>query len=120
EDVIDIGDRLFARYNELWSALHDMESFDADESWRVSAHIEHLNSLGFDVDELEMTTDIDGTTIMIQPKVVDAGHHARRLMHLTGLDVQENQARRLINDLESYRAMSDRQNDEIEFVAHDW
>lgn len=120
ENVVDIGDRLYARYNELWSTLHDMESFDADESWRVSAHIEHLNSLGFDVDELEMTTDIDGTTIMIQPKVVDAGHHARRLMHLTGLDVQENQARRLLNDLESYRAMSDRQNDEIEFVAHDW
>ncbi len=120
EDVIEIGDRLHARYNELWNALHDMESFDADESWRVAKHIEFLNSLGFDVDELEMTTDIDGTTIMIQPKVVDAGHHARRLMHLTGLDVQENQARRLLNDLESFRAQTDRQNDEIEFVAHDW
>ena len=120
EDVIAIGDALHARYSALWSALHDQETFDADEPWLVAQHIEHLNSLGFDVDELEMTTDIDGTTVMIQPKVVDAGHHARRLMHLTGLDVQENQARRLLNDLEHYRAITDRQKDEIEFVAHDW
>jgi hypothetical protein len=120
EDVIAIGDALMSRYNELWSALHDQEEFDADEPWRVAQHIEYLNALGFDVDEIEMTTDIDGTTIVIQPKVVDAGHHARRLMHLTGLDVQENQARRLLNDLEHYRAITERQNDEIEFVAHDW
>ncbi len=120
EDVIAIGDALMSRYNELWNALHDQEEFDADEPWRVAQHIEYLNALGFDVDEIEMTTDIDGTTIVIQPKVVDAGHHARRLMHLTGLDVQENQARRLLNDLEHYRAITERQNDEIEFVAHDW
>ncbi|WP_029068226.1 DUF4032 domain-containing protein [Jonesia quinghaiensis] len=120
EDVIEIGNQLLRRYHELWDALHDVETFDAEETWRVATHIEYLNSLGFDIDELEMTTDIDGTTVMIQPKVVDAGHHSRRLMHLTGLDVQENQARRLLNDLESYRAATERQNDEIEFVAHDW
>ena len=47
--------------------------------------------------------------VRIQPKVVDAGHHSRRLMRLTGLDVQENQARRLLNDLDEYRAATDRQ-----------
>ncbi|MGO1339674.1 MAG: DUF4032 domain-containing protein, partial [Cellulosimicrobium funkei] len=56
----------------------------------------------------------------IQPKVVDAGHHSRRLLRLTGLDVQENQARRLLNDLDSFRAAAERQNDDEEFVAHDW
>ena len=39
--------------------------------------------------------------MQIQPKVVDAGHHQRRLLRLTGLDVQDNQARRLLNDLDS-------------------
>jgi hypothetical protein len=52
--------------------------------------------------------------------VVDAGHHSRRLMRLTGLDVQENQARRLLNDLDGFRAATDRQNDDETFVAHDW
>jgi hypothetical protein len=37
-------------------------------------------------------------------KVVEPGHHRRRLESLTGLDVQENQARRMLNDLEHHRA----------------
>ncbi|PFG35281.1 DUF4032 domain-containing protein [Sanguibacter antarcticus] len=119
-DTIAIGDALLERYNELWSALTEEESFGSDERWRVAARIERLNHLGFDVGELEMTTDIDGTSVQIQPKVVDAGHHSRRLMRLTGLDVQENQARRLLNDLDSFRAATERQNDDEEFVAHDW
>jgi hypothetical protein len=72
------------------------------------------------VGELDITTDVDGTSVRIQPKVVDAGHHSRRLMRLTGLDVQENQARRLLNDLDQFRAATDRQNDDETFVAHDW
>jgi hypothetical protein len=119
-DEIAIGDRLVERYTELWNALTDAETFDAADRWRVAARIERLNDLGFDVDELAITTDLDGTVVRIQPKVVDAGHHSRRLMRLTGLDVQENQARRLLNDLDSYVADTDRQNDDESFVAHDW
>lgn len=119
-DEIGIGDALVERYNELWDALTGAEYFVADDRWRVDAHIERLNQLGFDVGELEMTTDIDGTTVRIQPKVVDAGHHSNRLFRLTGLDVQENQARRLLNDLDSYAAATGRQNDGEQLVAHDW
>src|SRR5919204_81718 len=40
--------------------------------------------------------------------VVEPGHHQRRLLMLTGLDVQENQARRLLNDLRSFRVYLER------------
>ncbi|MFI2753142.1 DUF4032 domain-containing protein [Cellulomonas sp. P22] len=119
-DAIAIGQMLVDRYSELWTALTDAESFGLGDRWRVQARIERLNDLGFDVGELDITTDVDGTSVSIQPKVVDAGHHSRRLMRLTGLDVQENQARRLLNDLDSFRAATDRQNDDESFVAHDW
>jgi hypothetical protein len=119
-DPIEVGDQLLARYQELWSALTERESFSAAERWRVSARIERLNQLGFDVGELALATDLDGTTVTIQPKVVDAGHHARRLMRLTGIDAQENQARRLLNDLDQYRAITDQQAEDEEFVAHEW
>ena len=82
--------------------------------------IRRLNEIGFDVDELAIVTDIGGTSIYIQPKVVDAGHHSRRLLRLTGLDVEEGQARRLLNDLDSFRAAQDRQGEDEELVAHDW
>ncbi|NMM18218.1 MAG: DUF4032 domain-containing protein [Cellulomonas sp.] len=119
-DSVAIGGMLVERYCDLWAALTDAESFGRGESWRVQKRIERLNDLGFDVGELDITTDVDGTTVRIQPKVVDAGHHSRRLMRLTGLDVQENQARRLLNDLDAFRAATDRQNEDEPFVAHDW
>lgn len=119
-DVIEIGDVLLERYEMLWAALTARESFSADEKWRMSERIERLNELGFDVDELDLTTDLDGTTLEIQPKVVDAGHHARRLLRLTGIDAQENQARRLLNDLDQYRAVTDQQGEDEELVASEW
>src|SRR5690625_961922 len=119
-DTIEVGNRIVERYTALWQELTETESFDTGERWRVAARINRLNELGYDVGELSITTDIDGTRIHIQPKVVDAGHHHRRLMRLTGLDVQENQARRMLNDLDAFRAATDRQGDDEEFVAHDW
>ena len=120
EDTVLIGDMLAQRYAELWTELTRAEEFSTDERWRVSARIQRLNQLGYDVGELQMTTDIDGTTVQIQPKVVDAGHHHRRLMRLTGLDVQENQARRLLNDMDTYRVATDQLGEYEEYVAHDW
>src|SRR5439155_5598231 len=40
----------------------------------------------------------------VQPKVVELGHHHRRLLMLTGLNVQEQQARRLLNDIAGFGA----------------
>ena len=119
-DPIEISHTLVERYRCLWRELTERERFERGDRWRVDERIRRLNELGFDVDELAISTDLDGTTIQIQPKVVDAGHHSRRLFRLTGLDVQENQARRLLNDLDSYRASQDRQNDDEELMAHDW
>ena len=120
EDPIEIANRVMHRYDLLWNELTGEERFERGDRWRVDERIRRLNNLGFDIDELEMSTDVDGTTIRIQPKVVDAGHHSRRLMRLTGLDVEENQARRLLNDLDSYRAATDRLGDDEELVAHEW
>ena len=111
---------IVTRYRELWDALTGTELIDDSERWRVDDRIRRLNALGFDVDELAITTDIDGTSIQIQPKVVDSGHHSRRLLRLTGLDVRENQARRLLNDLDAFTASTGRQGEDEEIVAHDW
>ena len=119
-DTIEVGDRIVTRYTELWNVLTAEESFSMSERWRVRHRIEKLNELGFDVGELIMRTDERGNHLVIQPKVVDAGHYHRQVMRLTGLDVQERQGQRMLNDLEAYRAMSGRKDDPIELVAHAW
>jgi hypothetical protein len=58
--------------------------------------------------------------VRIQPKVVDAGHHSRRLMRLTGLDTEENQARRLLNDMDTFRVKTNQRDVDESVVAHEW
>lgn len=114
-----ISERIVKKYLELWKELTAAEVFDKDERWRISQRVERLNELGFDIEELMIKTEENGRSVKIQPKVVDAGHHTRRLIRLTGLDVGENQARRLLNDLDSFKASRNPNGDE-EVMAHKW
>jgi hypothetical protein len=108
------------RYHELWSELTAEEEFDVDEMWRIQERIERLNDLGFDVDELDIVTDLDGDRVRIQPKAVEAGHHRRELQALTGLDVEDEQARRLLNDLARYIAFYDLGREDRVIAANRW
>ncbi|PID98277.1 MAG: lipopolysaccharide kinase [Actinobacteria bacterium] len=120
EDPIEVGDRIRSRYEELWSELTSSETIEANQRWKVTDRIRRLNNLGFNVGELTITTDVDGTRIVIRPKVVDAGHHHRKLMRLTGMDVGELQAQRMLNDLETFRVTTGRSSLPLEIVAHEW
>lgn len=119
-DAVKVGDRIVTQYNSLWQEVTGEEVFSADEPWRVSARVERLNDLGFDVDEMQLVADKGGTRIRIRPKVVDSGHYHRQIMRLTGLDVEENQARRMLNDLHQYQLITHQMHEPIELVAHEW
>ena len=119
-DADAIVERVEGRYAELWGELTGTEEFTTDEIWRIEQRLERLNDLGFDVDELDIVTDWDGATVRVQPKVVEANHHARELQGLTGLDVEDNQARRLLNDLAAYTAHYDLGGEDRSIVAHRW
>ncbi|MBA3309101.1 MAG: DUF4032 domain-containing protein [Nocardioidaceae bacterium] len=119
-DPHEVVDSLHERYTALWKELTGTEDFDTDEMWRIEQRIERLNELGFDVDELEVVTDWNGSTVRLQPKHVEPGHHRRRLQSLTGMDVEDNQARRLLNDLDAYTAAGGLQGEDVALVAHRW
>ncbi|MFT4214434.1 MAG: DUF4032 domain-containing protein [Microbacterium sp.] len=119
-DALAVADGIVSSYHSLWAALTDRETFAAGEAWHITERVQHLNDLGFDIGEMSIQATPDGTRVSIQPKVVDAGHHQRRLLRLTGLDVEENQARRLLNDLDEFRARVSRLGSDEEMVAHEW
>ena len=104
-DPVALAAGLVARYECLWVELTREEVFAAHEQYRVDARIARLNELGFDVAELDLRSIEGGQQVRLRVQVVEPGHHRHRLEALTGLDVQENQARRLLNDLEHHRAV---------------
>jgi hypothetical protein len=107
-DPLETAAEVVRRYEELWLELTREESFGLTERYRIDARLSRLNEMGFDVDEVELVSTEDGYRLSLQPRVVEPGHYRRRLMSLTGLDVEENQARRLLNDISSYRAHLER------------
>ncbi|MFT4108057.1 DUF4032 domain-containing protein [Propionicimonas sp.] len=119
-DPAKLVESILTRYRELWAELTGVEEFSDQEVFRIENRVRRLNALGFDVAELSIETSPDGSRIKIQPKVVDAGHHTRRLLRLTGLDVEEHQARRLLNDLDTFRARTNQGHVDEAVVAHQW
>jgi len=116
----EIIEMLSTRYDALWAELTGEEEFSVGEMWRIQSRIERLNELGFDVDELDIVTDFDGDRVHIQPKVVELGHHCRELQSLTGLMVEDNQARRMLNDLAGYVADFDLGREDRQLAANRW
>jgi hypothetical protein len=103
-DPVEEAAELRARYDRLWDELTGEEVFGLAERNRIEDRLRRLNELGYDVEEIEVVGEGDELRLRLHPQVVEPGHHARRLYSLTGLDVQQNQARRLLNDIASYRA----------------
>jgi hypothetical protein len=111
EDPFSFGADVRASYERLWAELTGDEVFRSHEGHRLEERLRRLNQLGFDVEELELVSDGGEIRLLLHSKVVEPGHHRRRLLRLTGLDAQENQARRLLNDLTRYRAYLERTGD---------
>lgn len=119
-DPIAVGRSLASRYERVWNLINTPVTIFDNDRRPLDDHIRRLNSMGFDVESITMTTEEDGShQVRVTAKVVDAGHHARRLLRLTGLDVEENQARRLLNDLDSFRSTL-APNESEEVVSHRW
>jgi hypothetical protein len=104
-DPIGIAAEIVRRYRDLWSELTDEEVIPRDQQrWRISERIRRLNELGFDVDEVELIDDPSGgSRLRLRTRVAEPGRHRRELLALTGLDVWENQARRLLADIAAFR-----------------
>ena len=119
-DGFEIVEMIRTRYQVLWGELTGEEEFPSADMWRIQRRIEGLNDLGFDVDELDIVTDFDGDSVRIQPKVVELGHHRRELQGLTGMNVEDAQARRILNDLAAYTAHYDLGREDRSLVANRW
>ncbi len=104
-----IGQDLVSRYEGLWAELTNDQVVVAGDLRAIDTRVRRLNDLGFDVSEVIIDEGPDGVkTLRLRTAVVESGHHHRELLALTGLDVQENQARRLLNDIRSFRAYLER------------
>jgi len=107
-DPDETAEEVVKRYTTLWHELTREETFGPDERFKLDERLHSLNDLGFDVEEIQLEATPDGYRLRLDPHVVEPGHHRHRLLRLTGLDAQENQARRMLNDIARFREAEER------------
>lgn len=103
DDPGELAAEIPRRYELLWAELTAEAELRPGEPGGLDERLHRLNELGFDAGEVEIVEQDGGFRLRLEPKVMEPGHYRRRLLRLTGLDTQENQARRLLADLDSYR-----------------
>ena len=72
-----------------------------EQRYRIAERLRRLNKLGFDADEVVLTATGEGTRLRVRTRVAESGQSSRELFRETGIGADENQARRLLNDVAS-------------------
>jgi len=123
-DPFDIIDKLQRRYKRLWDELTREEILHPDDQrYLIARRLRRLNDLGFDADEVELLDSAEGTRLRVRTKVAESGQQSRELFRETGIAADENQARRLRNDIASFRGyleQKDRHPVSETVAAHRW
>ena len=109
-EPIEVALDLQRRYEALWEELTGEWLIPpGEERERVAERLRRLNTLGFDVKEIELAdADTDRPRLRVSTRVSEPGHYRQHLYQRTGLVAEENQARRLLNDLASFRTHLER------------
>ena len=117
-DVAEALGEVEGRYRELWDELTHEEEFPVADRHGIEKRIRRLEEMGFDVAEVSLQPARGGSAVRMRPAVLEEGHHARELERLTGLSVQENQARRFLADIASFGAyLSRTEGREVPFAV---
>jgi hypothetical protein len=104
-DPLEVAEELERRYNGLWDELTHEEVIPFDEQrFRIAERLRRLNELGFAAEEVELISTPEGSRLRVRTRVAESGDDSRKLFMRTGIDAGENQARRLLNDIASFRA----------------
>ena len=104
-DPLATAEELRRRYESLWNELTVEQVMRPDEQrYLIADRLRRLNALGFDAEEVELVSTPAGNRLKVRTRVAESGEHSRELFLRTGIEAGDNQARRLLNDIASFRA----------------
>jgi hypothetical protein len=103
EVAIEAAESVRARYEAVWSELHDHPELIPGDRQAIRSRLRRLNELGFSVD-VEVDPGNEHGTVRLRTCVTTRRFHANELERRTRLRALEGQARILLNDLNEYAA----------------
>ena len=121
--ISDTGEYIRQRYQRLWEEISREETINPGEHYRIQERIRALNALGFSVGNVELVGGEDGGQLRLRVMVTDRNFHSDQLHDLTGLGVEEMQARKMMNEIQEIKAILSQVNNRstpLSAAAYHW
>ncbi|MFM8321578.1 MAG: DUF4032 domain-containing protein [Chloroflexota bacterium] len=119
----DTGVYIRQRYRSLWEQVTREDVIPSNETYRIQERIRTLNEMGFSVGDVQLDPADNGSQLRLRVIVTDRNFHRDQLYNLTGLDAEEQQAQKIMNEIYEVRATLSRQNNRstpLSVAAHHW
>jgi hypothetical protein len=121
--IFTTGNSIRQRYQRLWDEITHEEVIHPRERYKIQERIRALNKLGFSVGELEIRTEENGDVLKMRAVVTDRNFHRDQLLGLTGLETEEKQAEKMMNEIRELRAslsMEKNRSIALSVAAYKW
>lgn len=120
---MDTGQDIRLRYRALWEEVTRDEFLQTNERYRIQERIRALNLLGFSVHDVEIVETDKGEQLRLRVQVTDRNFHRDQLLVLTGLEAEEMQAHKIMNEIYELRASLSQENNRtipLSVAAYHW
>jgi hypothetical protein len=121
--VSEAGNYIQRRYQQLWEEITRDDVINPGEHFRIQERIRALNDLGFSVGDVELASLENGSQLRLRVITTDRYFHKDQIYDLTGLDMEERQARTMMNEIQELRAtlsQSGNRNVPLNAAAYHW
>ena len=121
--VSETGTYIRQQYQRLWEEITREETLVQKEHYRIQERIRALNQLGFSIGDVELRSDGNGESLHLRVMVTDRYFHRDQLYNLTGLEAEEMQARKMMNEIQEVKATLSHQNNRsssLSMAAQHW
>jgi hypothetical protein len=121
--IDDTGASIRIRYQNLWEEITRQVIIHPDEKYRIQERIQVLNSLGFSIGEVLLEPSDAGDNLQFQVVVTDRNFHRDQLLGLTGIEAEEMQARKMMNEIQERKATLSKTNNRstpLSLAAFNW
>lgn len=103
--IYHTGATIRVRYQSLWDEITREEVINPGEHYRIQERIRALNSLGFSIGEVKLEGSQGGEQLRLRVFVTDRNYHRDQLFSLTGIEAEEMQARKMVNEIHEIKAI---------------
>ncbi|MGW8251371.1 MAG: DUF4032 domain-containing protein, partial [Anaerolineales bacterium] len=100
----DASSYIRLRYQRLWEEITLDQVINPSEHYRIQERIRALNELGFSVGDVSLRNTQSGDQLRLKVVVTDRNFHHDQLQNLTGIEAEERQAQKMMNEIQEVKA----------------